>query len=336
MTVVGLASLGPDPLTDGLLDSIRETAVALGHETKTVVDPADEAAVDVLLTVGYPASYGRFLDAPRQARRIAWFGEPLPRPASPGTSARPWTTRIVGSGLQLAKRGGGRMTRRWLPGPLGRIREAALIRTERTANLSDAISCSRAVDRIVVTSRDRARVLAEHGVSATVVPFGYHRAGAGPIVPPDREGRDIVVAALGSGVDERRFRRGRLLADLERTLAAIGPLQRLDGVWGAERDAILARTRVIVDIHRIPGNFTGLRFLTAIAAGAVLVTEPLDDPHPFVPGVDHIAVRIDDLPAAVAALVADEPKRLQIAASGQLRLVGDLSMRASLERVLAA
>jgi len=336
MTVLGLARLGPDPLTDGLLESIRETAIDLGHAARMVVDPADESTVDILLIVGYPAAYRRFLDAPRRARRIAWFGEPLPRPAGLEAPARPLTTRMVGSVLRVVKRGAGRATRRGLPGPLGRVREAALIASERTANLSDAIGCSRSVDQIVVTSRDRARVLAEHGVSASVVPFGYHRATAGPIVPPEQGSRDLVIAAIGSGVGERRFRRGRLLAALEPELAAIGPFRRLDGVWGADRDALLARTRVIVDVHRIPGNFTGLRFLTAMASGAVLVTEPLDDPYPFVAGIDHIAVGIDDLPRSVAVLVGDEARRREIAAHGQLRLVDDLSMRASLKRVLGA
>jgi hypothetical protein len=132
----------------------------------------------------------------------------------------------------------------------------------------------------------------------------------------------------------RHLRRGRLFEDLLPALKALGPVAILDGVWGPERDAILGRSRTVVDIHRVPGNFTGLRFLTAFAAGAVLVTEPLDDPYPFVAGRDHIEAPADRLVDEVAALLDDEPARRTMAAVAQERLRGELSMRAILERVL--
>jgi hypothetical protein len=116
----------------------------------------------------------------------------------------------------------------------------------------------------------------------------------------------------------------------------VGSVVSLEGVWGAERNAILSRTKVVLDIQRIPGNFTGLRFLTSMAAGAVLVAEPIDDPHPFVPGVDHLEAPEGALAEVVASVVADQERWLEIASAGQARLTGELSMRASLEQVLAA
>ncbi len=340
MTVLGLARVGPDPLIDGLCESIGRAGRELGHQVVSIERPEDEAGVDVLLVVGYPGAYRSFLDGPRTARRIAWFGEPLPRAigADAGIGARRsrLRQRFVAGGLTILKRSVGPATRRHLPSPVGRLREAALIAAEQRTNLADAIRCARSVDRIVVTSRDRSLVLAGHGVAVTVVPFGYDAASSGPIVPPNHDGRDIAIAAVGSGIAERRLRRGRLLASLEPAVRDLGPLIHLEGVWGPERDALLARTRVVLDVHRIPGNFTGLRFLTTLAAGAVLVTEPLDDPHPFVAGEDHVAAPIARMPRAIAALLADESRRVAIAGAGQRRLTADLSMRTSLERVLAA
>jgi hypothetical protein len=336
MTVLGLAWAGPDPLTDGLLVAIERSAADIGLITCRVSRPEDERSVDVLLAVGFPRSYAAFLDAPRSARRIAWFGEPLPRLPSDDAAGMRRSRRAMGVALRLAKTGLGPITRRSLPGPLGRLRESAAIAEERASNLADALWCSRSVDLVVVTSRDRARTLAGHAIDAAVIPFGYHAAAAGPLVAPDREGRDISVVVVGSGTGEPRLRRGRVLGAITPALEAMGSLVRLDGVWGPERDAVLQRARVVLDIQRVPGNFTGLRFLTAMAAGAVLVTEPLDDPHPFVPGVDHVEARANEIPGAIAAVLADEPVRVAIAEAGQARLIGDLSMRTALERVLAA
>jgi hypothetical protein len=337
MTTLGLARIGPDPLIDGLLDSIDRAAAELGIASRRIERPADEGSVDVLLIVGFPRAYASFLEAPRTARRIAWFGEPLPRDAGhrPPTSG-PGSRAVVGTTLRVLRSAVGPLTRRTLPGRLGRLREAAAIADERSSNLADAIWCSRLVDRVVVTSRDRAGILDEHAVSSVAVPFGYDAAGAGPIVAPDASDRDVPVVVIGSGIDERRLRRGRVMSQVAPAVAAHGAVVRLDGVWGAERDAVLRRTRVVLDVQRVPGNFTGLRFLTAFAAGAVLVTEPLDDPYPFVPGMDHLEAATADLAATVAAVLADEPRRREIAWAGQARLTSDLSMRMSLERVLAA
>ena len=61
-------------------------------------------------------------------------------------------------------------------------------------------------------------------------------------------------------------------------------LRVVEGVWGHDREVLLRRTRVVLDVHRIPGNFVGLRLLLSLAAGAALVTEPMTDPYPFMPG----------------------------------------------------
>lgn len=335
MTVVGLAWPHPDPLTDGILDSIEQTAVELGLTVRRVTSPDEERSVDMLVLVGYPRTYETFLEAPRRARRIAWFGEPLPRPGSAGAASADGG-RLGAIGLRAARRFVAPVVRRALPGRAGRARERLAIAHERSANLADARWCARLVDQVVVTSRDRGAVLHEQGVEARVVPFGYHPAGAGPLVGVDDGGRDIAIAVIGSDLGSTRLRRGRVLAKLAPALATVGEVVHLQGVWGSARDAMLRRTRVVLDIHRVPGNFTGLRFLPAFAAGAVLVTEPLDDPFPFEPGGDHVEAPLDRIVGATAALLGDEPGRVTLARRAQARLVGDLSMRSSLGRVLAA
>jgi hypothetical protein len=189
--------------------------------------------------------------------------------------------------------------------------------------------------RIVVTSCDRGASLAAAGIPASVVPFGYHPRHAGPLTPPDSP-RDIAVVVVGTGLHATRLRRGRILARLRPGLERLGQVVEIDGRWGGERDAILRRARVVLDIQRVPGNFTGLRWLLASAAGTVYVVEPMDDPAPFRAGVDHVEAPTESLVDEVARLLSDEPRRRSIATESQVLLRGDLAMHRSLERVLAS
>lgn len=336
MAVLGIANAGPDPLTDGIRTAIAESAIDLGFQTRDVCEPDQENGTDILLIVGYPRAYARFLEATPRSHRIAWFGEPLPPTVTGGQRRFSRSSGPVMAGSAVIRRFLGPITRRPLPGPLRGRREGAVISYERAANLADARWCSRLVDEVVVTSRDRAQVLVASGIEAREVPFGYHPAQAGSLAPTDGVDRDIAVATLASGIGAHHLRRGRLFESIRPALESLGRVVTLEGVWGPERDAVLRRTRILLDIHRIPGNFTGLRFLTAFAAGAVLVTEPFDDAYPFVSGHDHIEAPFGRIVDEVAALLDDEPARRMMASTAQDRLRDELSMSASLERVLGA
>lgn len=184
---------------------------------------------------------------------------------------------------------------------------------------------------LVVTSHDRADVLANLGLAAAVVPFGYHPALAGPLVAPDRGPRPASIVTLGA--PSRHLRRGRLLA----TMAADrnGPrLTALPSVWGPARSDVLREARVLLDVHRVPGTFVGIRLVLALAAGVAVVTEPMPDPRPFVPGVTHLEASADRLLATARALVADEPRRRALVSAGQALLAERLLLTDSLEALL--
>jgi hypothetical protein len=336
VTVLGLARATPDPVTDALLEAINECSSELGMASCFVESATDEAAVDITLYVGLPVWYADLLSAPRRSRRIAWFGEMLPRWSGASARSARLTKGPAALGVRIARPILGPMTRGPLPGPLAVWREEVASANARLVNLAQALGSAAMVDRVVVTSRDRGRVLHQHGLDVGVVPFGYHVAEAGPLVAVGGEERDIAVAVIGRGLRMRSSRRARVLAQLVPEIERLGPVVLADGVWGDDRDALLRRTRIVLDVQNAAGNFGGLRFLTALAAGAVLVTDTVDDPFPFEPGVDHVEAPVDGIVAAIAALLDDEPRRRAMAEAGQARLHDDLSMRCSLERVLAA
>lgn len=332
--LIGLAAGASDELTLSLIEGVRAAAEESGYRTRAVAAGAGDDRVDVLIAVGLPQYYEAVLSGREPGTRaIAWFGEPLPRSASLGGSVSPAARKVIGRTLRVVHRPLRRLRAVPLPVPLAAARAAAYIERERQANLEAASRSSGLVDLVVTTSHDRKAALERHGVGARVVPFGYHERFAGSVARSSAA-RDLDVVSIGSGLDwaSRRAR------GTEATLEALGPrirVARPERAWGNERHALLSRARVMLDVHRAPGNFVGLRLLLALTAGVALVTEPLDDPRPFVPGVHYVEAPLGDLPAAIGGLLADEPARRRIVDAGQAFIATELTMERSLAAVLA-
>jgi hypothetical protein len=327
LRVLGLA-LDPDPLFASLIEAVRITAVDAGLDVKPVAHPADTAGCDVVILLGRPGRHRQLLGAASSvsSQLVIWTGEPLPAgrqdgpgPSSPGRA--PSMLRPFGSVLRRLP----------LPPSLDRRRVAATTERLLHANLTELVMASEAGAGIVVTSHDRAAILAGHGITASVVPFGYHPAHAGPLTPMGEGARDIPLLLLGTRAGHTR--RARIVDGLLRSTGG-STIRVVDSAWGADRDELLRRTQVVVDVHRIAGNFIGLRLLVTAAAGAVLVTEPMHDPRPFVPGIHHVETPVESMLEVAQALASDEGRRAAIVSASQRLLSRDLEMRTSLEQVL--
>ena len=304
-------------------------AQELGMEAHQVSNSADEAQVDVLLTIGSFNLYPDLIVRPHTARRVLWHVEPLPRPAS-GVANR--LHRMVPTGKLLD------LSRAALP-PLPRSaawrrwrEEAANVR-EPANNLAWLRRHAPAVDRVVIDTAERAQAALAAGIALDVVPFGYHPAYAGPLADPAAE-RDIEVLTLAN-IDPVA-RRYRLIKGITADLAQSNvELVQVPGhTYGEGRRRILERARVVLDVHRLPGSHPLFRLILSAAAGAAMISEPLDHPEPLVPGVHYIEADTDGLAAAIQDLLADEPRRRRIVEAAQALLTTDLDLRRTLPRAL--
>lgn len=94
-------------------------------------------------------------------------------------------------------------------------------------------------------------------------------------------------------------------------------------VFGADKYEFLARSRILLNVHRDdqrPGYFEWARMVEAMANGCCIVTEPVADHEPFVAG-EHF-VETDDLAGTVEELL-DDP--------GRATTIGESARRAVLE-----
>jgi len=187
----------------------------------------------------------------------------------------------------------------------------------------------------------------EHGVAALAergLPTRHLRLGGVPCMrATEPAARDIDLVYLAGATDRRGARLATLaplLWDRTAELRLFSSSRPVDGrvpglVFGAEKYRLLARSRILLNIHRDdkqPGYFEWARFLEAMANGCCIVTEPVDDHAPFLAG-KHF-VETTDLPGTVAALLDDPAECARIGAAAQRAALDEYPLAATLAPIL--
>ena len=190
-----------------------------------------------------------------------------------------------------------------------------------------------------------------HGVVALVADgVDTHHLPLGAVPSMNRQGltrhsvgRDIDVLFLGGDTP----RRGAKLASLAPLLYDRTAELRMfrfsspvhDGVpglvFGAEKYDLLARSRILVNIHRddtVPGYFEWARMVESMANGCTVLTEPSSGFEPLQPGVHF--VESHDLAADLAALLGDPDRCDRIAAAASHAVLVEHSLTDSLAPLL--
>ncbi|MEO7118928.1 MAG: glycosyltransferase [Candidatus Limnocylindrales bacterium] len=335
MTPIGRVGVGARPANDlSFVNQVADAAVAagleIGYDMRLVRTPEEARGLDTLILPGPPERLLGRLGGATSAGIIAWYTEPLARaPFGPGSRV----LRSVTSGhiLGTAARALPFLTRS------ARFRdwwERAAWERDMVRNKHELLAMWKRFEEVVVTDQERASALSDVGRSVRVIPIGYHAALAGPIIDPAEGQRPIEVFFFGRHLLAGR-RRFRLLARLREELSPDVTVTVPDEwIQGDERAALLARVKVVIDIHRVPGAFSPERHILATAAGAALITEPLPVQPPYTAGTHHIEVPIDGMADAVRSLLAEEDRRVALVRASQALVEGPLDMRVCMRALL--
>lgn len=146
------------------------------------------------------------------------------------------------------------------------------------------------------------------GIAATFAPFGWY---PGLDRVPGDVGQDIDVLFYGA----RNPRRDAAIAQFVKQGVRITVI---DNVFGPRLDAVLARTKVVLNIHYYYSRILEMRVFYALANGKAVVSERA--PQTEVPAVYEDAVRwspYEHMAEACAALVADAEARAALGAAGR-------------------
>lgn len=162
-------------------------------------------------------------------------------------------------------------------------------------------------DVLVVTCPSRAQYLQKRGFRPIVVPLGYHGPSYGSDLGLER---DIEVAFLGNTSSRRRQQiLPRLFDELTKRSIQVAVENNL---YGEARSVFINRSRILLNILRAPQDFVGQRFLLGAANKALIISEPVSDIAPFVPGQHLVVADLHELADAVQYYLSHESEWQEI------------------------
>lgn len=292
-----------------------EQLEAMGYRVTEIDDgPIDLDPDGIAWIQGNPTRFPKICRQlarrPRHQRPLVvlWFSEPLPPPRAAG-----------------------------LPRPRLHLREIAkiLLRDSRATDVYSnhwrlaALHRQGLPDVLVASTPARRAFLAEQGIDAHFVPLGY---------VADRYGgdlglsRDIDVLFLGALVPRRK----KLLRQLERRGVELRKMGSWfdPACWGENRTRLLNRTRIFLNVARYPGELPGLRLILGMANKALVVSEPIHDPGPYVPGRHFVSCALEEMPDVIRHYLENPDERRRIAAEGHRLVTEEVTLERSVGQIL--
>jgi hypothetical protein len=183
---------------------------------------------------------------------------------------------------------------------------------------------------LVVSTLGRREFLTERGIAAHWVPFGYDPSSHGRDMSLPR---DIYVLFLGALEIPRRKRAIKYLGQRGVNLLAQGSWSD-PAYWGENRIRLLNRTKILLNISRHPGNLADSRLILGMANKALVISEPMYNPAPYVPGKHYVSVTVEEMPETIRYYLAHDDERERIVNEGHWLVTQQVTMAQSVSRIL--
>jgi hypothetical protein len=173
------------------------------------------------------------------------------------------------------------------------------------------------------------------GIDAAHVPYGWSPRWQGEGEVP----KDIDVLWIGA---QATGRRRALLARLRRDLAAEGvDLYVVDNeerpfVWGAERNRLFMRSKIVLNLMRAPHDDNSLRLFLAGSNGCAIVSEPMRG-HGcgLEPGRHYVEAPPRQLASVMLRYLRDDHARNELALACREALTTKFTLERSMALLLA-
>lgn len=289
----------------------------LGFETRLVSDSTVDTSPDRIVFIsGNSLWHRRALDRIRPLPRgqrpfvVLWWSELLPFPREAGIRLQPLTLREIAKIV---------------------LRDRRITDAHSNARHLRRIAPEGIIDLFTVTSRTLQAYLTQEGIASELIPVGYH-----PIFGDrlDLE-RDIDVLFLG---DLRLRRRKRMLRRLERDGLHVETIGSYSDpkYWGEGRTHVLNRAKISLNLPRHPGLMAeGPRWPSTMATGALLLSEPVYLPEPYVPGKHYVEAPVDQMAETARRYLEDEEARRRITDEAYRFMTEEHTLKRSFARLLA-
>lgn len=185
------------------------------------------------------------------------------------------------------------------------------------------------LDVLAVTSTFRANYLRNYGFQPVVVPLGYH-----PTYGTDL-GLEKTVDVIFLGQYQNSLRRRRLLPPIFSELERRGVKCMLsDGSFGEERNKLLNRSKIMINILRSPQDFTGQRFLLGAANKTMIISEPIQDLEPYISGKHLVLAPHSQFTPTILEYLKTSEKRQRIVENAYQFVTQELTIEHTMSRIL--
>ena len=186
------------------------------------------------------------------------------------------------------------------------------------------------IDHCLVSLVPRQQFLERFDIPSQFVPFGY--------VPQfgrwlGEQPRDIDVLFLGRLSSRRRIQIRRL----GKTLRAAGFNFKVvtRDCYGDERTQLLNRTKILLNIHKFPWEFPGIRLLMGMSCRTLVVSEPAPDTQPYQDGVHLVLSPAAQLGETLIRYLQSPSHREEITQRAYQFATGEMALGTRLARALS-
>jgi len=184
-------------------------------------------------------------------------------------------------------------------------------------------------DLLIASTPGRREFLVERGIPAHWVPLGYS-----PSFGYDLGlSRDIDVFFLGDLTIPHRRRMIKRLRRGGVNLLAMGDWSD-PACWGENRTRLLNRTKIFLNLQRYPGDLAGQHLILGMANRALVISEPIYNPAPYIPGTHYLSATIEEMPEVIRYYLSHDDERGRIVNEGHHFVTQEVTMARSVARVL--
>lgn len=172
-------------------------------------------------------------------------------------------------------------------------------------------------------SMENVAMLDHHGIASQYVPPSWHPSSQ--VIPYAGTEKDIDVLFCGVMNLRREF--------MLKLLGSVCKTQALVDVWGPERDEIIARAKLLINIHYYPAETLELLRISHLLASGVPVLSEESDSNPYEDGIEMVPY--GKLLPSVINLLADDDRRSKLAQRGMEKF-REITMVNVLEEAIGA
>ena len=105
--------------------------------------------------------------------------------------------------------------------------------------------------------------------------------------------------------------------------------------WGESRTRLLNRTKIFLNIQRYPGELSHYRLIMGGANRALIISEPMYNPSPYVPGKHYVSAAIKEMPEAIRYYLSHDDERKHIVEEAHGFVTQEMTAARSVSRILA-